>query len=142
MGLSRSGGLRRYHGVQGNRQFFARTLFRVATPVREVTWSDFLLADILTSLAKALSDSERALCHMVAGPVMVPHASQQVQGCRRRFLLPLQGIIKVLTQGGPYSRPSTTLLDLLHMKARGYTISICERVVAHAAQQVLHGFKV
>lgn len=68
-----------YYGLQGNRHFFAKTLFRVVTPVREVTWSDFLLADILTSLAKALSDSERALCHMMAGPIMVPHASQQVQ---------------------------------------------------------------
>ena len=65
--------------MQGNRQFFAKTLFRVATPIQEVTWSDFLLADILTSLAKALSDSERAMCHMMAGPVMRPHASQQVR---------------------------------------------------------------
>ena len=65
--------------VQGNRRFFAKTLFRVTTPVREVTWSDFLLADILTSMAKALSDSERAMCHMMAGPVMRPHASQQVR---------------------------------------------------------------
>ncbi|CAL8469057.1 g8598 [Coccomyxa elongata] len=60
------------------RQFFARTLYRVATPVREVTWADFLLADILTSLAKALSDLERAMCHMLSGPVMQPHTSDQV----------------------------------------------------------------
>lgn len=68
-----------FRALQGNRQFFARTLFRVATPFREVTWADFLLADILTSLAKALSDLERAMCHMLAGPVMKPHASEQVQ---------------------------------------------------------------
>ena len=67
--------------MQGNRHFFAKTLFRVVTPIREVTWSDFLLADVLTSLAKALSDSERAMCHMMAGPVMKPHASEQVNGC-------------------------------------------------------------
>ena len=34
------------------RLFFGTTLWRVATPLRSVTWSDFLLADILTSLAK------------------------------------------------------------------------------------------
>lgn len=67
--------------MQGNRHFFAKTLFRVVTPIREVTWSDFLLADVLTSLAKALSDSGRAMCHMMAGPVMKPHASEQVNGC-------------------------------------------------------------
>ena len=47
--------------------------------MREVSWADFLLADVLTSLAKALSDLERALCHLLAGPVMQPHASDQVR---------------------------------------------------------------
>lgn len=64
--------------VQETRHFFAQTLYRVATPIREVTWADFLLADVLTSLAKALSDLERALCHLLAGPVMQPHTSDQV----------------------------------------------------------------
>jgi EXS family len=57
---------------QDTRLFFSRTLSRVATPFREVTWADFLLADFLTSLAKPLSDTERALCHMLTGPVMDP----------------------------------------------------------------------
>jgi EXS family len=42
------------------------------TPVREVSWADFLLADILTSLAKPISDSERAVCHLLTGPPMDP----------------------------------------------------------------------
>jgi len=58
-----------YKEVRG---FFAATLGRVATPVREVTWADFLLADFLTSLAKPLSDGERAVCHLLTGPVMDP----------------------------------------------------------------------
>lgn len=56
-----------------SRLFFGQTLWRVATPIRGVTWSDFLLADVLTSLAKALSDTERAVCHLMIGPVMQPH---------------------------------------------------------------------
>ncbi len=70
---------------QDTRQFFAATLWRVATPVREVTWADFLLADFLTSLAKALSDVERAACHLLAGPAMQPHTAGQA----RRRLQPL-----------------------------------------------------
>ena len=51
----------------------------MATPVREVTWADFLLADVLTSLAKALSDTERAVCLLVShGSILEPHARDQV----------------------------------------------------------------
>lgn len=64
--------------LQETRLFFSSTLFRVATPVREVTWADFLLADVLTSLAKALSDTERAICLLASGPIMQPHDSDQV----------------------------------------------------------------
>ncbi len=56
--------------AQDVRGFFAATLGRVAAPVREVSWADFLLADFLTSLAKPLSDGERAVCHLLTGPVM------------------------------------------------------------------------
>ena len=58
--------------------FFAQTLLRVATPVREVSWADFLLADVLTSLSKALSDLERASCHLLVGPIMSPQGPGQV----------------------------------------------------------------
>lgn len=54
------------------RLFFGQTLWRVATPIRPVAWSDFLLADVLTSLAKAISDTERAVCHIMVGPIMEP----------------------------------------------------------------------
>lgn len=62
------------------RMFFSATLFRVATPYREMSWADFLLADILTSLAKPLSDCERALCHLLSGPVMLPHSTDEMCG--------------------------------------------------------------
>lgn len=45
---------------------------RVGTPFREVSWADFLLADVLTSLAKPIADAERAVCHLVTGPAMDP----------------------------------------------------------------------
>lgn len=63
--------------------FFSQTLLRVMTPFREVTWSDFLLADVLTSLAKPLSDCERALCHLLTGPVMLPASTIQVGSMMR-----------------------------------------------------------
>lgn len=55
------------------RLFFSLTLWRVATPLRPVTWADFLLADVLTSLAKALSDTERAVCHLMTGYTKIPN---------------------------------------------------------------------
>lgn len=57
---------------QDTRAFFTATAGRIFTPFREVTWADFLLADFLTSLAKPISDTERALCHMLTGPIMDP----------------------------------------------------------------------
>lgn len=71
--------------MQDSRLFFSLTFFRVATPFREVTFADFLLADMLTSLAKALSDTERALCHLASGPVMQPHSTDQVIPCFDRL---------------------------------------------------------
>lgn len=50
-----------------------------------MSWADFLLADVLTSLAKPLSDCERALCHLLSGPVMLPHSTDQV-GCPAHLL--------------------------------------------------------
>ena len=52
--------------------FFSATVVRVVTPYREVTWADFLLADVLTSLSKPLADMERAACHLLTGPTMDP----------------------------------------------------------------------
>ncbi|PRW59731.1 SPX and EXS domain-containing 1-like isoform X1 [Chlorella sorokiniana] len=69
-----------------SRLFFGRTLWRIVTPLRSVTWADFLLADVLTSLAKALSDTERAVCHLMTGFVMVP----QIKACSdASYIIPL-----------------------------------------------------
>lgn len=72
--------------------FFSATFFRVATPYRHMSWSDFLLADILTSLAKPLSDCERALCHLLSGPVMLPHSTDQVSCSALNSLAPSSGV--------------------------------------------------
>ena len=62
------------NALQDTRLFFSGTLARISTPFREVSWADFLLADILTSLAKPIADAERAVCHLITGPVMDPTA--------------------------------------------------------------------
>ena len=49
------------------RLFFASTLRRTLLPLQEVTWSDFLLADVLTSLSKCFSDIAKAACGLAAG---------------------------------------------------------------------------
>ncbi|KAH1218757.1 SPX and EXS domain-containing protein 1 [Glycine max] len=43
-----------------SRYFFLRTLWRIA-----ISFTDFFLADILTSMAKVFSDLERSVCRMV-----------------------------------------------------------------------------
>eukprot|EP00878_Enallax_costatus_P016258 GHUV01017054.1.p1 GENE.GHUV01017054.1~~GHUV01017054.1.p1 ORF type:complete len:425 (+),score=75.63 GHUV01017054.1:708-1982(+) len=55
-----------------SRRFFVRTLCKVLVPVQQVGWADFLLADMLTSLAKSSSDMSRSMCLMVHGPLMHP----------------------------------------------------------------------
>ena len=54
------------------RMLFAATAARVATPYRPVTWSDFLLADVATSLAAPLAGGARAVCHAVTAGVLAP----------------------------------------------------------------------
>ncbi|KAL6766399.1 EXS1 [Auxenochlorella protothecoides x Auxenochlorella symbiontica] len=55
-----------FHG--DTRRFLARTLTRVALPVHAVSWADFFLADVATSLSKSVGDGARALCAVAAGP--------------------------------------------------------------------------
>lgn len=50
-----------------SRMFFAETVQRVLLPFQQVTWSDFLLADIFTSLAKSSYDFGRAACVHMTG---------------------------------------------------------------------------
>lgn len=48
-----------------SRYYFLRTLWRIMLPLQAISFADFFLADILTSMSKALSDLERSVCRMV-----------------------------------------------------------------------------
>ncbi|XP_059629470.1 uncharacterized protein LOC132271974 [Cornus florida] len=48
-----------------SRYFFLRTLWRIMFPLQAISFADFFLADILTSMSKVLSDLERSVCRMV-----------------------------------------------------------------------------
>lgn len=50
-----------------SRLYFAQTLGKVLAPLQPVGWADFLLADMLTSLAKSSSDLCRSVCLMIHG---------------------------------------------------------------------------
>jgi hypothetical protein len=52
---------------KSSRMFFARTVLKVLAPLQTVGWADFLLADMLTSLAKSSSDITRSVCLMLHG---------------------------------------------------------------------------
>ncbi|XP_068657040.1 uncharacterized protein [Aristolochia californica] len=47
-----------------SRYYLLRTLWRILLPLQAITFSDFFLADILTSMAKVFSDLERSACRM------------------------------------------------------------------------------
>ncbi|KAL9377605.1 hypothetical protein Peur_028940 [Populus x canadensis] len=48
-----------------SRYYLLRTLWRIVFPLQAITFSDFFLADILTSMSKVFSDLERSVCRMV-----------------------------------------------------------------------------
>ncbi|XP_038714078.1 SPX and EXS domain-containing protein 1-like isoform X2 [Tripterygium wilfordii] len=48
-----------------SRYYFLRTLWRIVLPLQAITFSDFFVADILTSMVKVFSDLERSVCRMV-----------------------------------------------------------------------------
>ncbi|KDP25868.1 hypothetical protein JCGZ_22898 [Jatropha curcas] len=48
-----------------SRYYLLRTLWRIVFPLQAITFSDFFLADILTSMSKVFSDLERSACRMV-----------------------------------------------------------------------------
>ncbi|XP_028769538.1 SPX and EXS domain-containing protein 1-like isoform X1 [Neltuma alba] len=48
-----------------SRFFFLRTMWRIAFPLQPITFPDFFVADIFTSMAKVFSDLERSVCRMV-----------------------------------------------------------------------------
>ncbi|KAL6751081.1 EXS family-domain-containing protein [Haematococcus lacustris] len=61
------------------RQYFVATWMRVMLPLDEVTWADFLLADMLCSLSKSSADFAQSMCHMATGRVMKELASPRHQ---------------------------------------------------------------
>ncbi|XP_042055519.1 SPX and EXS domain-containing protein 1-like isoform X1 [Salvia splendens] len=48
-----------------SRFFFLRTVWRIVFPLQAISFPDFFLADIFTSMAKVFSDLERSVCRMV-----------------------------------------------------------------------------
>ncbi|KAB1998840.1 hypothetical protein ES319_D12G118000v1 [Gossypium barbadense] len=52
-----------------SRYFFLKTLWRIAFPLQPISFPDFFLADILTSMAKVFSDLERSACRMLHNQV-------------------------------------------------------------------------
>lgn len=53
---------------RAGRLLFLQTVQRVLLPVQAVSWADFLLADMFTSLAKSTGDMAQAVCTMATGP--------------------------------------------------------------------------
>nr|GLL48338.1 SPX and EXS domain-containing protein 5-like [Ipomoea trifida]GMD93731.1 SPX and EXS domain-containing protein 1-like [Ipomoea batatas]GME06110.1 SPX and EXS domain-containing protein 1-like [Ipomoea batatas] len=47
------------------RFFFLRTFWRIVFPLQAITFPDFFVADIFTSMSKVFSDLERSVCRMV-----------------------------------------------------------------------------
>ncbi|KAH6832037.1 EXS family protein [Perilla frutescens var. hirtella] len=48
-----------------SRFFFLRTVWRIVFPLQAISFADFFLADIFTSMSKVFSDLERSVCRMV-----------------------------------------------------------------------------
>ncbi|KAL3845222.1 hypothetical protein ACJIZ3_002625 [Penstemon smallii] len=48
-----------------SRYFLLRTIWRIVFPLQAITFADFFLADIFTSMSKVFSDLERSVCRMV-----------------------------------------------------------------------------
>ncbi|TVU49327.1 hypothetical protein EJB05_00635 [Eragrostis curvula] len=48
-----------------SRFYFLRTVWRILLPLQAITFPDFFLADIFTSMSKVFSDLERSVCRMV-----------------------------------------------------------------------------
>ncbi|GMH43680.1 hypothetical protein BSKO_11602 [Bryopsis sp. KO-2023] len=64
---------------KSTRLHFSSTFRRVVLPVQSVTFSDFILADILTSLAKAFADIHRASCLMTTGDTLAGYINGTVR---------------------------------------------------------------
>ncbi|KAG2444639.1 hypothetical protein HXX76_001383 [Chlamydomonas incerta] len=72
-----------------SRLFFGETLQRVLVPVQEVTWADFLMADIATSLSKSSADLCKAALTLLAGPALHSLVTAGAAGAAPRVVDPL-----------------------------------------------------
>lgn len=70
-----------------SRHLFAATAARVALPTREVTWSDFLLADVATSLAAPINGAAAAVCHLMTAPSPLAPLSHESRCAKGSFLI-------------------------------------------------------
>ncbi|KAF6265024.1 EXS family-domain-containing protein [Scenedesmus sp. NREL 46B-D3] len=103
---------------KSSRMFFACTLLKVLVPLQPVGWADFLLADMLTSLAKSSSDITRSACLMLHGPLahpFHPYSATAASACGYLspgslaalvlpFLVRMLQCISVWRAGGPRSQ--------------------------------------
>eukprot|EP00882_Tetradesmus_deserticola_P014908 GHRQ01015863.1.p1 GENE.GHRQ01015863.1~~GHRQ01015863.1.p1 ORF type:complete len:288 (+),score=67.87 GHRQ01015863.1:219-1082(+) len=103
---------------KSSRMFFARTVLKVLVPLQPVGWADFLLADMLTSLAKSSSDITRSVCLMMHGPLahpFHPYSATAASTCGfltlgslaalvLPFLIRMLQCISVWRAGGPRSQ--------------------------------------
>lgn len=71
-----------------SRYYLIRTLWRLTFPLQPITFADFFLADVLTSMSKVLSDLERSVCRMVNGQVAIGALDLDGVCGSRSFVIP------------------------------------------------------
>ncbi|GBG68344.1 hypothetical protein CBR_g2888 [Chara braunii] len=52
-----------------SRHFFLKTLVRICLPFQAISFSDFFIADVMTSMARVFSEMDRALCWMTTSAI-------------------------------------------------------------------------
>ncbi|KAL3699195.1 hypothetical protein R1sor_017217 [Riccia sorocarpa] len=70
-----------------SRFFFLNALGRIAFPKQPITFADFFIADVLTSMAKVFSDMERAVCTMFYYQVAKPQLAVRPGMCGSESVL-------------------------------------------------------
>ena len=63
------------------RRFISSTLVRCVSPTRTVTFGDFFVADVLCSMAKSVSDVERATCGLLTGGIVTGDVASNEGTC-------------------------------------------------------------
>ncbi|ONM01767.1 EXS (ERD1/XPR1/SYG1) family protein [Zea mays] len=70
-----------------SRFYFLRTVWRIILPLQAITFPDFFLADIFTSMSKVFSDLERSVCRMVNRQETYMFTSIPVSGITCHFYI-------------------------------------------------------